>query len=116
MHKLSEDAIRALMLHAWHGNVRELRNVIRQMAWKTQGLMVETHHLPPIFHKGWKATPSGTLDEQLVSAERSAIETTLQTANGTPLAARMLGIHRTALYKKMKRLGINLQRLGPNFS
>jgi DNA-binding NtrC family response regulator len=81
--------------------------MIRQMAWKVQGLTIEPHHLPPIFHKGRRAVPSGTLEEQLVSAERNAIESALQTAKGNrALAARTLGIHRTALYKKMKRLGM----------
>ena len=108
MQHLSEEAVRALMMHSWPGNVRELRSLMRQMAWKAQGLTVEPRHLPAIFHNGPKTFMSGTLDEQLAVAERSAIETALQAANGNrALAARTLGIHRTALYKKMNRLGIH---------
>ncbi|WP_243371681.1 sigma 54-interacting transcriptional regulator [Geotalea sp. SG265] len=106
--KVSPAALDALMSHNWPGNVRELRSLMRQMAWKAQGLTIEPHHLPPTLHKGLNAAVSGTLEEQLAQAERTAIESALQTAEGNrALAARMLGIHRTALYKKMARLGMD---------
>lgn len=105
--KISAGASDALMSHNWPGNVRELRSLMRQMTWKAQGLTIEPHHLPPSLHKGLNAVISGTLEEQLVKAERIAIESALRTAGGNrALAARMLGIHRTALYKKMNRLSI----------
>lgn len=108
MSKLSEGASAALMLHDWPGNVRELRSLMRQMVWKAQGLTIEPHHLPPSLHQGQSAGISGTLEEQLIRAERAAIESTLQAAGGNrALTARLLGIHRTALYKKMNRLGID---------
>lgn len=104
---LSDGASAVLMSHDWPGNVRELRGLMRQMAWKAQGPTIEPHHLPPSFNKSQLAGSSGTLDEQLARAERAAIQTALQTADGNrALAARMLGIHRTALYKKMNRLGM----------
>ncbi len=105
--RLSKEATRLLQLHNWPGNVRELRSLMRQMAWKSQGTTIEAHHLPALFHKGNKIISFETLADQLVLAELRAIETALQAANGNrSLAARMLGIHRTALYKKIKRLGI----------
>ncbi|MFZ2950802.1 MAG: helix-turn-helix domain-containing protein, partial [Desulfuromonadaceae bacterium] len=109
MLKISEEALAALTHHDWPGNVRELRGLMRQMTWKAQGLRIELHHLPPSFNKGQSTTGiSGTLEEQLDRAERAAIESTLQVAEGNrALTARMLGIHRTALYKKMARLGID---------
>jgi sigma-54 dependent transcriptional regulator, acetoin dehydrogenase operon transcriptional activator AcoR len=107
MLKISEGASEALMRHDWPGNVRELRGLMRQMAWKAQGLTIESRHLPPSLYKGQGAGISGTLEEQLIRAERAAIESTLQAAGGNrALTARLLGIHRTALYKKMSRLGI----------
>lgn len=81
---------------------------MRQMAWKAQGLTIEPHHLPPSLQKGRSTGVSGTLEEQLIKAERAAIESALQAAGGNrALTARMLGIHRTALYKKMTRLSID---------
>lgn len=108
MLKISEGTLEALMSHDWPGNVRELRGLIRQMAWKAQGLTIEPHHLPPSISKGQVTGTSGTLEEQMVRAERAAIESALHAAGGNrALAARMLGIHRTALYKKMNRLGVD---------
>jgi DNA-binding NtrC family response regulator len=82
MSKLSEGASAALMLHDWPGNVRELRSLMRQMVWKAQGLTIEPHHLPPSLHQGQSAGISGTLEEQLIRAERAAIESTLQGGSG----------------------------------
>lgn len=110
MLKISAEALEVLIHHDWPGNVRELRGLMRQMTWKAQGLTIEPHHLPPSLNKGQITTGiSGTLEEQLDRAERAAIESALQAAEGNrALTARMLGIHRTALYKKMTRLGIAL--------
>ena len=109
MLKISDDALQILTHHDWPGNVRELRNLMRQMTWKTQGQTIEPHHLPATLNKGRSTTGiSGTLEEQLDQAERNAILSALQAAEGNrALASRMLGIHRTALYKKMARLGID---------
>lgn len=107
MLKISEDAAEALRTHDWPGNVRELRALMRQMTWKAQGLTIEPHHLPAALRKGQNPGISGTLEEQVARAERAAIESALLAAgDNRALAARMLGIHRTALYKKMNRLGI----------
>jgi transcriptional regulator with PAS, ATPase and Fis domain len=104
---LSKESIELLQRHNWPGNVRELRSLIRQMAWKSQGTTIQAHHFPAQFHKGRKIIASGTLADQLIIAERQAIESALQQNNGNrSLTARILGIHRTALYKKMNRLKI----------
>lgn len=110
MLKISDDALQILTHHDWPGNVRELRNLMRQMTWKTQGQTIAPHHLPATLNKGRSRTAiSGTLEEQLHQAERNAILSALQAAEGNrALASRLLGIHRTALYKKLARLGIDI--------
>jgi transcriptional regulator with PAS, ATPase and Fis domain len=106
--QLSAESLQILMHYQWPGNVRELRGLMRQMTWKAQGLTIEPHHLPTAFNKEQRLTSLfGTLEEQLQKAERNAILAALEAAAGNrALASRMLGIHRTALYKKMTRLGI----------
>lgn len=110
--KISEEALQTLARYNWPGNVRELRSLMRQMTWKAQGQTIEPHHLPSTLNQGQrKAGISGTLQEQLAQAERNAILSALQSAEGNrALTGRMLGIHRTALYKKMARLGIDCTR------
>lgn len=106
--KISEEALQTLARYNWPGNVRELRSLMRQMTWKAQGQTIEPHHLPSTLNIGRSTTGiSGNLEEQLAQAERNAILSALQSAEGNrALTSRMLGIHRTALYKKMARLGI----------
>lgn len=68
----------------------------------------EIGELPTSVNKGQHARISGTLEKQLALAERAVIESALREAGGNrALTARTLGIHRTALYKKMNRLGID---------
>jgi len=118
MLKISEEASQILTHHNWPGNVRELRGLMRQMTWKAQGQTIEPHHLPSTLNKGRSRTGiSGTLEEQLDQAERNAILSALQAAEGNrAFTSRLLGIHRTALYKKMARLGIdfNYKNDAPN--
>lgn len=105
--KLSDSACEVLMTYDWPGNVRELRGLMRQMAWKTDGLIIEPHHLPASLNKGQVFAVSGTMEEQISKSERAIIESALQACGGNRgLAAESLGIHRTALYKKMKKLGM----------
>jgi len=101
-------AMSRLMAYAWPGNVRELRNVIeRALAVAGEGPLRE-EHLPmdlleaPVKPPESAAGP-GILREEMARAERGVIERALQSAGGNrSRAARMLGIHRTGLYKKMK--------------
>jgi transcriptional regulator of acetoin/glycerol metabolism len=105
---ISDAALQVLSQHDWPGNIRELRGLMRQMTWKAQGQSIEPHHLPENLHRGRSGTViAGTLEEQLDQAERNAIVSVLRAAGGNrALTSRRLGIHRTALYKKMARLGI----------
>lgn len=105
--RLSLDALDALARYAWPGNIRELRGLMRRMAWQVPGVTIEAHHLPPSLGQKRDAPPSGTLEEELTRCERAVVESALEAAAGNRVqAARSLGIHRTALYKKMARLGI----------
>ncbi len=106
--KISDGACEILKKHDWPGNVRELRGLMRQVAWKAQGPTIEPQHLPPTLNKGQIFAAAGNLEEQMAGAERAIIEAALQSCGGSrAMTAGMLGIHRTALYKKMKKLGID---------
>ena len=97
----------ALVRHAWPGNVRELRAVVRRAAWQARGAKIEPEHLPPLSGRIRAKISKGTLVEQIAKAARTAIEAALEATGGNRAkAARELGIHRTALYKKMGKLGI----------
>jgi two-component system response regulator HydG len=97
---LSEGAVEALLERPWRGNVRELENVLR-LAW------IRTPPSRPI-PPGHLETPGfRTADPPAVSladVERQAIERAMQRSSGNvSAAARLLGIDRTTLWRKMKK-------------
>jgi DNA-binding NtrC family response regulator len=110
--RLSPEAINALLTHSWQGNVRELSNMLDRALSTMNGDLIELADLSlPL-----KRQPS--TDEMLgfssirdvqAEAEKAAIIAALKkTANNKVRAASLLGIHRTLLYKKMKKHGVPL--------
>jgi PAS domain S-box-containing protein len=104
------EARRALVAWDWPGNVRELSNVLERSLAAMDGDMIRMQDLP--FHiyrrsKGQPAEPTATIRDVQHKAEKEAIVYALKSCgNNKAQAARSLGIHRTLLYKKMKKLQI----------
>ncbi len=109
---VSEQALSLLKQYAWPGNVRELKNVIERAIVLCRGDCIDVGDLPTaLLQQGagqdLAADPVPLLKEVVHSAEQQAIVKALQkTGNNKSAAAKMLGIHRTALYQKMVRYGI----------
>jgi len=109
MHKaitgISEEFIAALARHSWPGNVRELQNFIERSVILSTGAVLNGS-LPELTCTSKLSAPV-TLEE----AERSLILQTLQQTEGViggpDGAATRLGLPRTTLIAKIKRLGIN---------
>jgi len=109
MHKpitaISEEFIAACTHHSWPGNVRELQNFIERSVIMSTGHVLNGS--PSDLAAASKASAPVTLEE----AERSHILRTLQQTDGVVGgrngAADRLGMPRTTLIAKMKRLGIN---------
>jgi two-component system response regulator HydG len=103
---ISEDAMRRLMAYDWPGNVRELENVIaRAMALGT-GPILHVGDLPSNLQYGATERPPAVNDEllPLEELERRAILRALKETGGDKLAAaRLLGIGKTTLYRKLKQ-------------
>jgi DNA-binding NtrC family response regulator len=116
---LSEDALGALDHHDWSGNVRELDNRLQRAALVCDGGSIRTQDLgldesalaaepaEPSPLRTSAPSSSGTLSD----VEREAIEVALGRAQGVvSRAANELGLSRQALYRRMERLGIELER------
>lgn len=98
--KLSEDALSTLMLHDWHGNVRELRNRLERASVLARGDVLESVDIFP--ESLLKELPSETLDDARKKAEMDQIEQALALSQGrVGEAAKRLGISRTTLWKRM---------------
>lgn len=110
-------SLRALQEYQWPGNVRELQNVVERAVLLGKGPFLETTDLPSHICEG-TFTPSvapavtqqgvrQTLKEALEAPERQIILQSLRENNwNRNVTADQLGINRTTLYKKMKRLGL----------
>ena len=97
-------AMDALTNYAWPGNVRELENLIERAVILTRGMSLEI----PLAEL--RAAPDAAIPVTLEDAERDHIRRALEQANGLVGgpngAAVRLGMKRTTLQSKMKKLGI----------
>jgi DNA-binding NtrC family response regulator len=113
------DALTVLQRYRWPGNVRELQNVVERAVLLGKGGIIGVEDLPSGLCST-VPTPSRpnvgrTLKEALEEPERQIILEVLTANNwNRNETADALGINRTTLYKKMKRLGLETPiRSGP---
>ena len=112
---ISDEAMMLLSRYPWPGNVRELQNAVERAVLLGKTPIVMPEDLPPVVREGYVPSISSstqrTLKEALSGPERRIIIDVLQTCDwNRNLTAETLGINRTTLYKKMKRLGIDDSR------
>jgi DNA-binding NtrC family response regulator len=121
-HTLSDDALRTLVDYDWPGNVRELENSLDRACTLSSGPVLHLADLPtqlqnfhlqnrrpvPVAAAALGAPGSSRAPVlPLAQLEKQAIIETLRKLNGDKLlAARLLGIGKTTLYRKLKEYGI----------
>jgi len=99
----SPEVTNLFMNYDWPGNIRQLQNVLEHAFIRCHTGAIELHHLPPeILH------PSGQPTAVKSGDERQSIYAVLdQTDWNKAKAARILGIDRKTLYRKMERWNIS---------
>jgi PAS domain S-box-containing protein len=107
---LNHDAEEVLRTYLWPGNIRELSNVLERVLSSLEGNTIRLSDLPFYLYRSRKIASSlsaVSIREAQSRAEKEAILHTLRlTRYNKSKAAAMLGIHRTHLYKKIKKYGI----------
>lgn len=108
----TDEAIAVMQQYHWPGNVRELQNVIERAVLLGKGDVVTLQDLPSHITAGGpialQPVAGRTLKEALAGPERQIILDSLKAHNwNRNETADALGINRTTLYKKMKRLGLD---------
>ena len=107
-----EKSVEKMLLgYEWKGNTRELLNVLEQALSRIDGSIIQPKHLPFYLHNCKRRGEHcvSTLKQAQIQAEKEAIGNALAAAGYNKAnAARLLGIHRTLLYKKAKTYGISL--------
>ena len=120
----SPDAVESLVRYRWPGNVRELEHAVEYAVFLGRGSSITAADLPSAVTSGSGevahaatvdvADRAGSLKRSMAHPERRLILEALERSNWRrDAAARALGINRTTLYKKLKRLGMNLAELQP---
>ncbi len=128
-HTLTQEALDAMLAYDWMGNVRELENAVQHMVAVNSGPLLQANDLPSSVQNhllarksqslamavaagheggtrnpaGWAETPAPGVILPLVEIEKRAIRRTLEYTRGDRMmAANLLGIGRTTLYRKLK--------------
>ncbi len=122
--RVTPEALEALTRHAWPGNVRELQNVVQRSILACRGEEITLQDLPSDFRHldGPGSAPAsgivGSIDDSddvipLKELERRAIKKALRITGGSVgKAAKLLGIGRATLYRRLAELDVSQDRLG----
>ncbi|HEY0982584.1 sigma 54-interacting transcriptional regulator [Schlesneria sp. T3-172] len=110
--KMSPEARKRLQAHAWPGNVRELRNLMERVAFLATGDTVEVDDLAFILSPEQLNVFEPSVDMRLNEAtngfQQNFIRKAIKRVKGNMSeAAKLLGLHRSNLYRKMRQLGMS---------
>ncbi len=109
-----------LMRYRWPGNVRELQNALLRATLNSSGMRLTVEDFPPLTNSENKPTerikPTTVKDiardlDMSDAAETSeeVIRVLRECRGNVGKAAKMLGIHRSTLYRRLEKLGIQVQ-------
>lgn len=102
---LSQEALGAFMKYDWPGNIRELQNAIEHGFILCHGGLIELRHLPGHFRDAVVTPGSLPIGVTLTEIEARVIREALTRNQGNKsAAARELGIDKTTLWRKVKKL------------
>ena len=111
--EITPDAIEALRAHDWPGNVRELQNVLERATMLTDNFRLSSADFAAILPSQQARAgdePGGTkrYAETLAEFERKTLRKALRDCGGkVAVTAKMLGMSRAGLYRKLALLGIS---------
>lgn len=108
---ISDEAWKELRQYQWPGNVRELENMIERLSVITREDCIGKGDLIDLFSNiqmtgQFQSSIKLTLKEEMAAHEKRFIEARMETCRTTAELARTLGIDKSTLTRKLKRLGI----------
>lgn len=110
--KVTPEVFNIFENYDWPGNVRELSNILERIIYACDGDTIQVHHLPFFLQSmrdGNNKLQPTLLKRLREDMEKEALLHAMRISRDNKnKAAKLLGIHRTALYKKMKKLNIPL--------
>ena len=107
---IAQNALHRIMNHSWPGNVRELQNVIERAVVASAGPRITLYDLPAELIR--PGTVRGRRESQI---DRQRLVDALQKTGGNQReAAKLLGISRVTIWKKIRQSHINVKDLKPS--
>lgn len=108
VNEIAQDALQRLQEYGWPGNVRELKNAIEHAFVTVADNCITLWDLPPeVQRPSLKTSSTSNSSSTLEPAEEHRIRAALQEAHGNKTeAAKMLGVSRVTLWKKLKFLDL----------
>jgi len=110
--RIDPEAANFLKQYGWPGNVRELSNILERTLSTLETDIIRYADLPFYLQResgSRNEGPPATIKDVQAKAEKDAILSALkETGYNKARAAKLLGIHRTLLYKKIKKYGLRL--------
>jgi DNA-binding NtrC family response regulator len=106
------EATKAMLAYDWPGNIRELRNTLERAVVLSEGDMITLHDLPDKFRMlDVEGIATSSLRQALDDFERDYIRRSLTESKGNKeSAAERLGIDLATLYRKLKKLKVEVER------
>jgi transcriptional regulator with PAS, ATPase and Fis domain len=106
---ISKEALKLLMEYPWPGNVRELKSAFEYVFVSCREAMIHPDHFPPNIAKASKVAQSTSNNfENLNDMRRRELIEALRKSNGNQSeAARILGVSRVTVWKRMKQFDVN---------
>lgn len=111
---ISDQALKVLKGHDWPGNVRELEHVMERACVLCDTTTITSEHLPLELRENTRDAPHLTYSENLLEEENEEVRianTLKRTFGNKAQAARLLGIDRSTLYRKLKLYDINAEEI-----
>jgi transcriptional regulator of acetoin/glycerol metabolism len=112
---ISKAALDALCRYPWPGNITELESILERAALHCEEKTIELDHLPEAVMQRRAKTPGRPVTEpvkRLAEMEKQAIMVAVRASRGNlSMAARLLGIGRTTIWRKIKEAGMSTKDL-----
>ena len=112
VNEVAPEALQMLLAHDYPGNVRELENVLEHAFVVGQGPLLKPEHFPSYILRASALTPAGEPAGRAPDGEQEELFAALRKhAGNKTLAALELGIHRSTLWRRMRKFGLTEEAL-----
>jgi transcriptional regulator with PAS, ATPase and Fis domain len=114
---ITSEALKRLIAYPWPGNVRELRNTIEYAFVLCPGGDIDVQHLPPKIAGNGEPLRGRVQDDVSYNQKKEEMIEVLRRVGGNQSeAARLLGVSRVTIWKRIKKYGIDLEEVLNNNS